>query len=114
MVHFPYASYLRTQRDRWLLTQSELGLLLGVSGSVISKYERLTRTPPISVLIGAEFVFGEKSKRIFPGLYEDVELAVTKRAATLAEMLQGKGDQASLSKRALLEAMARRIATEPI
>ena len=63
-ITLPYATYLRTHRDQWRLSQSELGILLGVSGSAISKYERLTRIPSIDVLIGSAFVFGEDVQRI--------------------------------------------------
>jgi transcriptional regulator with XRE-family HTH domain len=112
MHHFPYPSYLRTHRDRWALSQSELGALLVVSDSTISKYEKLSRTPSLEAVIGAEFIFGEPARRLFPSLYATIEAAITLRAIELAEKLGDRADKKSLVKRELLEAIARRAASD--
>lgn len=113
MHHFPYPSYLRTHRARWELTQPELGTLLGgISASLISKYETLARTPGVKTLIGAEFVFGEPARRLFPGLYASVEAGVTLRAVDFAEALHPANSKATKVKRELLEAIAVRAASE--
>ena len=114
MDHYPYPSYLRTHRDRWALTQPDLGALLGINRNVISKYERLRRTPSVHTVIGAEFLFGEHPRKIFPALYFTIELGITKRAAEFAERLQHLDDASSVVQRELLEAVARRAAAEPL
>lgn len=113
MYNFPYPSYLRTHRKRWALSQPELGALLGdLSASLISKYEKVERNPSADSLIGAEFVFGEPARRLFPGLYESIELEVTNRAAILAELLAKSSGRDALVKRELLEAIALRAASD--
>jgi len=113
MHDFPYPAYLATHREAWRLSQPELGYLLGgYSASAISKYERLVRTPNVQVLIGSEFIFGEPARRLFPGLYATVEVAVTKRAARMAEELAGEGGTKAEAKRELLLAIAERAASD--
>lgn len=113
MHHFPYPSYLGTHRKRWSLTQPELGALLGdLSGSLISKYEKLARRPSVQALIGSEFVFGESARRLFPALYASIELEVATRAAIFAETLAGDSGRNALVKRELLEAIALRAASD--
>lgn len=114
MHDFPYPSYLRTHRKRWALTQSELGVLLGLSAGTISKYERLTRTPSVETLIGAEFVFGVHARGIFPALYASAETEIATRAVAFAEALGGLDDKISLIKRQLLEEIALRVAGEQL
>jgi hypothetical protein len=111
MDHFPYPTYLPTYRERWRLTQPELGALLGhTSGDAVFKYENLTRTPSVAALIGCAFIFGEPARELFPALYATVESAVTLRAVDLAEKIGESTDKKSLAKRALLESIARRAA----
>jgi hypothetical protein len=113
MHHFPYPSYLRTHRDRWALSQPELAALLGsVSPSLVSKCELFARTPNVETIIGSEFIFGEPARRLFPALYASVELKVTLQAALMAEALAGNKSKKALLKRELLEAIARRAASD--
>ncbi len=113
MHHFPYPSYLRTHRRRWALTQPELAALLGgLSASLISKCEKLTRRPSVDVLIGSEFIFGEPARRLFPALYASIELGVTTRAAIAAEALAARMDRDALVQRELLDGIALRAAND--
>ena len=111
MDHFPYPTYLSTHRERWRLSQDELGALLGdKSGAIVSKYENLARTPSVPALIGSEFIFGTPARELFPALYATIEAGVTLRAIDLAEKIGAREDKKSRTKRALLEAIARRAA----
>lgn len=112
MDHFPYPTYLPTHRERWRLSQDELGELLGhkPGSGVISKYENLTREPSVAALVGSAFVFDVPARELFPALYATVESMVTLRAIDLAEKIGDSADKKSLAKRALLESIARRAA----
>ena len=111
MRQFKYPNYLRAYRERWALTQRQLGTLLGgISASRISRYEDHTDIPPLKALIGCEFVFGEPARHLFPGIYATVERTVAERAQALAETLAGQEDARSLAQRELLEEIALRIA----
>jgi hypothetical protein len=113
MHEFPYPAYLATHRDTWRLSQPELGFLLGgYSASTICKYERVVHAPNAEVLVGVEFIFGEPARQIFPAFYSTVEVAVTKRAARMAEALVGHTGKKADAKRALLEAIAQRAARD--
>ncbi len=87
-------------------------LLGGVSASTISKLEKLNRKPSIDVLIGAEFIFGERARRLFPGVHSKIEAKITHQAALLAEELIDRTDKKSLAKRELLSAIAERVASD--
>jgi len=113
MHHFPYPSYLRTHRERWALTQPELGALIGeTSAPTISKCELLKQTPSLDLIIGAEFIFGEPARRLFPSLFATVEAKVTLNAIEFAEKLAGRDNAKARVKRELLEAIARRAASD--
>lgn len=87
-------------------------LLGGVSASTISKLEKLHRKPSIDVLIGAEFIFGERARRLFPGVHSAIEIKITRQAALLAEELIDRTDKKSLTKRGLLNAIVERVASD--
>ena len=113
MDHFPYPSYLSTHRERWRLTQKELAGLLGnKSSEIVSKYENLARAPSVPALIGSEFIFGTPARELFPALYATVEAGVTLRAIDLAEKIGKREDAKARTMRELLEAIARRTASD--
>jgi transcriptional regulator with XRE-family HTH domain len=100
----PLPTYLRSHRRAWALTQRELAELLGdVSPSAISKYETLTRTPSLEVMVALEVVFGEPSHELFPALSHAVRRAVVLNATALVDRLAEKRDAKSVRKRRLLE-----------
>lgn len=106
--HLP--SYLRTLRLQWGLSQSELANLLGISASLLSKVESLTRRPTARVILPAEIVFGLGPDEIFPGAYRGIEKDVGQRARALRQQLKHRSDWAALEKSRQLKAMLRRIA----
>lgn len=113
MHDYPYPIYLRAHRKRWALSQRELGALLGgVSPTIMSRYERLVRTPPLHVIVGAEFIFGEPARQLFPALYAAVEREVAFQATSLAETISGRDDLLARTQRELLEAIAARAASD--
>ena len=99
--HLP--SYLRTFRKRWALTQDELGNLLGgMAGSAVSKFERLTRQPPLKAVIAAQIIFQQDARDLFPALYAKVERNLSYRAQQLLDRLEGHDDGRAEIKRELL------------
>jgi transcriptional regulator with XRE-family HTH domain len=109
MRHFPYSSYLRTHRDTWALSQAELAHLFGLkSGTTISRYEKLLRTPKVEVIVASEFIFGEHARRIFPSLYSAVEGQVLGRALLLRDTLDGAAGKSADRKRELIELIVER------
>ncbi len=112
MKSFPYPSYLRTHRDGWALTQPELGLLLGVSGSQISRYEKLVDQPTLPSVIAAEFIFEEPARHLFPGIYMAVEQSVIARTADLRERIGLPKTRKAERKLLLLDALAARAASD--
>ena len=73
-------TYLLSLRKRSGLSQSDLAMLLGIDGSVLCKFENLSRRPTIELAIGAEVVFGHPMKKVFPAFYSEIEKAVVGRA----------------------------------
>ena len=95
-------NYLRTLRLKWGLTQPELGTLLGVTKSAISKYENNTRRVPVDCLIACEIIFGVGPANLLVALRTKVEDALGRRALALYNRIEGRTDAASLKKLILL------------
>ena len=82
-------SYLRTYRKRAGLTQDEMAYLLGwKSGSIVSRYERLSRRPDLEAALGYQLIFGVPAPDLLPGIQAELEEVITKRAGLLAEKLE--------------------------
>jgi DNA-binding XRE family transcriptional regulator len=105
--------YLITHRKKWALTQGELGLLLGLSRSTISTYERHLALPSFQVALRLEVTFGKTAGHLFPVLYDENEEAVMAAAVAIRNALDGKHDKTSERKRALLDDMMRRATETP-
>lgn len=79
----PLPNYLRTHRRRLGLTQSDVAFLVGVRSDVISRYELRARVPRLDGAFAIQVVLGQSTHELFPGVYEEVEAVVVKRARTL-------------------------------
>jgi transcriptional regulator with XRE-family HTH domain len=105
--------YLRTLRLNWALKQHELGLLIGVSGNAVSKYERQVRRPRRNTLIALEIVFGVPHADLFPALRVKIEEVVMRRAAKLDTKIRNLTDAGSLRKLGLLNELNSRLGGGP-
>lgn len=95
-------NYLRTHRKRAGLTQDELALLLGCkSGTKVSRYERLTREPNLETAFACQAIFGVPAHELFPGIYQNVEQIIKKRAELLKEKLGGTNAAVEYKRQAL-------------
>jgi transcriptional regulator with XRE-family HTH domain len=62
-------TYLRRERRKWGLTQSELALLVGIkSRAQISSLEHGIATPTAEQLLAFQFLFGLTTAQLFPQL----------------------------------------------
>jgi transcriptional regulator with XRE-family HTH domain len=107
MSHRRPKQYLRTARLAACLSQAELGALLGASATIISNIECDRSEPTAAFVLGAVLLFGKPSERLFPYLFNSVQEALGQSAAVLDQRLEGKSDTKSLSKIALISAMAK-------
>src|SRR5690348_8170886 len=71
--------YLHVLRKRSGLSQRELAFLLRISPAMLSKLERLERTPSKAVIIATEIIFGAIPRDAFPSFYESVETKVMRQ-----------------------------------
>lgn len=99
------ASYLRTHRRKYGLSQSDLANILGlVTELQISRHERSLTMPLFLTAISYEIVFQVPLAELFPGIYETVRQNVEKRLAEIEERLHqssAKGRRAALIARKL-------------
>lgn len=91
------SSYLRTERLRSGLSQRELGELLGMSRSAITKMEG-ERQPTVRIVLATEIVFGRHSRDLFPRLYDDLQYEVLMRAIAMQYRLAERTDAVSRRK----------------
>lgn len=104
-------NYLRAHRKRTGLTQDELALLLGCkSGTKVSRYERLTREPNLETAFACQAIFGVPAHELFPGIYQNVEQIIKKRAELLKEKLGGTNAAVKYKRQALNAIAAPRVA----
>jgi len=90
------------------MNQGEVAHLVGVSRSMISRYENGMLPPGARSILALEVVFGRCGRHLFPHVYADVQDAVMRRAVKLDRSLQGRADAVSERKRELLSEMVRR------
>ena len=94
------------------LSQDELADLIGISQRHVGRIEDMSddivRAIRLETAFGLQVVFGKKPGQLFSRLLREIEDAVMMRATKLDRSLDGKDDQATRHKRALLSDMARR------
>ena len=77
-------NYLRTHRKRSGLSQVEVAYLLGLkSGQIVSRYERLDRTPSLETALACQIIFDALPHELYPGLYAKVERITRRRIHAL-------------------------------
>jgi transcriptional regulator with XRE-family HTH domain len=85
---------LRTHRRRFGLSQAEVAMLLGaVSGTKVSRYENFTRMPSALTIFASEIVFNQPASELFAGIYDEIRLAVQKRARQMVKQLNARPDK---------------------
>ena len=91
MSHQRLQNYLRTHRRRHGLSQAELAKLLGAaSGTKVSRYENFTRMPGALTVFAFEIVFNQPACELFAGRYEEIRVAVQKRAENMVNQLNAR------------------------
>ena len=95
-------NYLHTLRKQWGLSQPELAALFNVTASAMSRFENQSRQPTVELVIGAEVIFGQTAKDVFPALYQETQRNIVDRAHVLHDSLEPRTDPATREKRRLL------------
>lgn len=108
------ASYVRTHRRRWALTQDELAGLLGYETSaIISALERNVREPSLRAAHSLSLIFDVSPAELFPHLHLTTENEVLQRARDLYDRLQGNTSRAVKLKLDFLEDVFARADARP-
>ena len=109
------AHHLRLKRLGSGLTQRDTAYLLG-SGSpgTVYNYEARLREPDLRSALAYGVIFGVPIEQLFPGIYDEVEKKVTKRAQTLQDKLgEARGNPTHWYKQKTLRAIPHAKAGEP-
>ncbi len=81
-------NYFRTHRKRAYLSQNDVAYFLGgQNGSKICRYENFSRLPSPETIFAYEVLFKAPARELFAGVYNRVELATLKPAASLEQKL---------------------------
>jgi len=89
-------NYLRTHRRRSGLSQVDVAFLLGLrSGQIVSRYERLDRTPSLETALACQVLFEALPHEIYPGLYTKVERITRRRVRALMTQIGKDSDDAA-------------------
>ena len=84
MTSRPLPNYLRSQRKRLALLQSEVAFLLGAqSDAKVCRDERFVREPTLETALAYEVIFQKPIKELFAGRYREIEQQVAHRAKIL-------------------------------
>ena len=108
MTRCRLSNYLRTERMSAGLSQRELGELLGLSRSSISKMEN-EQSPTMTLMIAIEIVFHHPAREMFPDMFYAIEHGILMRALVMECRLSNHHDAVSLRKRAHLSALINRL-----
>lgn len=77
-------NYLRSQRKRLALSQSEMAFLLGAqSDTKVCRYERFVREPSLETALAYEVIFQKPIKELFAGRYREIEKQVADRTKVM-------------------------------
>ncbi len=76
-------NYIRTERKRVELSQRELGLLLGIKASSVSRHEIFARAASLETALRYAVIFDLDPRDLFAGLFEHAQGEVKKRAQRL-------------------------------
>lgn len=94
---------LKTMRNAWGLTQTELAnLLVGKSDSVLSRIEQAKTCPCTRTLIASTILFGRSIEHLFKSLYDAAEDHVLREAYRLHDKLENDDRPKAKRKRELL------------
>jgi transcriptional regulator with XRE-family HTH domain len=86
----PFPNYLRSNRKRVALSQTDIARLIGAESlEKVCRHERFLRVPDLETALAYEVVYKRSFSEMFPGLYQKIEQEVTMRAKTLAEAESG-------------------------
>ncbi len=78
--------YLRIERRRAGLSQTDIAVLLGVrTASKISRYERGRRLPPLKTALAYEAILGKPIAELFGGTFQPIRAEVGRRARALED-----------------------------
>jgi transcriptional regulator with XRE-family HTH domain len=92
-------NYLRSHRKQSGLSQDEVAFLLGCeSGSLLSRYEKRRRLPPLETALACEAVFGVPIAELFAGVQQRTIRDVEKRRAELKTRVQAKDRRGSAAQ----------------
>lgn len=101
-------NYVRTYRKRHALTSGELAFLIGCTCRTVVSHLESGRAPSARCALGLQAVFGAPPAVLFPGLYEQVQASVVRRARVLREKVRDRRDRRSDALRSLLDDIERR------
>jgi transcriptional regulator with XRE-family HTH domain len=88
MTTDPNVARLRTLRKKSGLSQKELSHILGFrSGIPISRHERADTVPDLLTAFGYEVIFRVPISKLFPELYQTVEVGIEERLAKMEDEL---------------------------
>lgn len=88
MTSDPNVARLRTLRKRSGLSQKELAHILGFrSGAPVTRHERSGTLPDLLTALGYEVIFRASISKLFPELYETVEVGIEERLAKMENEL---------------------------
>ncbi len=98
-------NYIRVHRKRLGLSQNEVAFLLGWrDASQPSRYEHFSRIPALRTALALAVILRVSVYELFPGEYQKVEDAVSRRAQRLEARLTTQiPDQGTARKLALLK-----------
>ena len=104
----PGFNYVRTFRQRFTLTERELGFLINRSQATVSSTELGDSVPNLDAALALQVLFRLQPKEMFPDRYDEVEDRVMRQAAQLINEVERHGsDRKSVTKLEFLDGLAR-------
>jgi len=100
---------LQANRDRFALTQAEVGELLGLSDHTIGNYENGDRAPDLQTTLGLALIFGKPPSQLFPGALHVVVERVAARFKDLSVKIENETGEAASVRQAFAASLSARL-----
>ena len=100
MMLAPLRTYLKMYRKRSGFSHGDVAFLLGaMSGSTVSRHERMRRLPMLRTALMYEFILNARVRELYEGLFWEAQSQVRERARGLCASLEKQPQSAERDRK---------------
>lgn len=111
LTHLPmhHPNLLRANRERFALSQTEVGSLLGLTDDTIGNYENAERIPNLEAALGLSLIFGKPSSQLFPDTLQAVAVQMAARLKSLSIKIENETGEGARVRQEFVASLGARL-----